>query len=63
MIADKQVLRILERTDIDASDKILLIYILSRESEPTLGLLKKDCKEVGVRRSLEGLSTIKGCVP
>ena len=35
MIADKQVLRILERTDIDASDKILLIYILSRESEPT----------------------------
>ena len=35
MILDKQVLRILERPDIDASDKILLIYILSRESEPT----------------------------
>ena len=54
MIVDKQVLRILERRDIDASDKILLIYILSRESEPT----EKTDEITGGKLTIPGVALI-----
>ena len=54
MIRDEYVLRILERPDIDASDKILLIYILSRESEPT----EKTDELTGVKVTTPGVARI-----
>jgi len=54
MIRDEYVLRILERPDIDASDKILLIYILSRESEQT----EKTDELTGVKVTTPGVARI-----
>ena len=53
MITDQNVVRILERSDIDASDKILLIYILSRESEPT-----QKTDEFGDKVTIPGVAAI-----
>jgi len=54
MIQDEYVLRILKRPHIDASDKILLIYILSRESEPT----EKTDELTGVKVTTPGVARI-----